>query len=297
MGKITKQATNQEYLLLVEAYKEAGTSTKAAYRNNYIKLYTALEEKELHTVSEKTIIEAINLMDISNVNTRAAVINIAVVVRRLDEYQLGVDLLIAERENLRSKIVENTKDKNDELNLPSYKQLRDFLEEKYDQHDYRAYIVNYLLLHFQVRNQDLDFEIVKLKKNMTDPDKNYIWYNLKTKKAIYVRNVFKTHNTYKTLTQEITDPKFIHSLREVKKFQEADNPKGTIIKNTGSLATYVMKYTYEGIGEGKYVKVVINHFKKDLSTLHQISVNRGTSIKTLLAYYDITFTNSTKEEL
>jgi len=236
-------------------------------------------------------------MDISNVNTRAAVLNIAIVVRRLDEYQLGVDLIITEREKLRSKIVENIKEKNDEMNLPSYKQLRDFLEKQYDEHNYRSYIVNYLLLHFQVRNQDLIFDIVKLKKDMTDPTKNYMWYNLKTKTVLYVRNMYKTSKTYNTLKQEITDPKFIFCLREIKKLQDADNDKGIIIKNTAAPAIYVMKYTLEGIGEGKYVKVVINHFKKDLSTLHQISVNRGTSIKTLLTFYNIDLNNSTKEAL
>ena len=58
-----------------------------------------------------------------------------------------------------------------------------------------------------------------------------------------------------------------------------------------------MKYTLNGIGESKYVKIVINHFKNDLPILKQISTNRGTSIETLLAFYDINNNNKKKPTL
>tara|TARA_R100000541_G_scaffold49430_1_gene56588 strand:+ start:1178 stop:2071 length:894 start_codon:yes stop_codon:yes gene_type:complete len=297
MGRITKEATNDEYLLLADAYKDAGTSTKAAYRNQYVKMYEALDKREIHTVSEKVIIEAVDDLNISNVNTKSALLNIAVVVRGLPEYELGVKKIINEREKLRSKIVEHTKDKNDEINLPSYNELLDFMNEKYQSKDYKSYMINYLLIHYQTRNQDLDFELVKLKKEMKDKTKNYLWYNVRTKKVIYVRNMYKTAKIYNTLTQEITDTKFITAFKAVKRLQDTDHKDGVFIKNKGSIATYVINYTYQKLGEGRYAKIVINHFKNDLGTLQQISKNRGSSIQTLLNYYDIEFNHKKKESL
>ena len=295
MPRLTRTPTNDEYKILLENYKSAGKSTLDAYRNNYYKMLEALDGMEIHTVSEKMIILAVNELDIKNVNTKSALLNIAVAVRKLPEYQLGTAKIVAEREKLRVKIIENTKNKNDTINLPSYDDIINHMNKQYEDENYRGYIMNYLLIHFQTRNQDLVFSIVKTKKEMSDDNKNYLWLNPRTNTVSYVRQVYKTAKTYNVLTNQITDAKFIKSLKIITKLQDKGHKDGVFIKNISSLATYIIKYTYQGIGEGKTVKVIINHFKDDLQVLKQISKNRGTSVETLINYYDITHNNKKKK--
>ena len=294
MPRITKVPTNPEYKILLDNYKSAGKSTLDAYRNNYYKMFSALDGLEIHTVSEKMIIDAVNELDIKNVNTKSALLNIAVVVRKMPDYQLGTAKIVAEREKLRDAIVSHTKDKNDEINLPSYEDIVNHMNQQYEDENYRGYIINYLLIHFQTRNQDLNFKIVRTKKEMNDESQNYLWLNVRTNTVLYWRNIYKTNKSYSTLKHEITDKKFIKSLKAITKLQNAGHKDGVFIKNISSLATYVISYTLDKIGEGKYVKIVINHFKDDLQTLKQISKNRGTSIETLLAFYDIEKNNKPK---
>ena len=297
MPRISQIPTNDEYLLLADAYKNSGRSTQSAYRSNYFKMYNALNNREIHTVSETAIINAVDALNIKNVNTKSALLNIAVVVRRLPEYELKVSKLVIQREKLREVIIEHTKTNNDAINLPSYSDIVNHMDSLYTSGDYRGYIINYLLIHFQTRNQDLNFTIVSNKRDMNGIDKNFLWLNIKKKMVVYKRSMYKTNKIYGSLIQEITDKKFITALKAISRLQDKKDPKGTFIKNVSSLAGYVMKYTLNGLGESKYVKIIINHFKNDLQALTQISTNRGTSIATLIAFYDINNNNNEKPPL
>ena len=50
---------------------------------------------------------------------------------------------------------------------------------------------------------------------------------------------------------------------------------------------YIQKATLDNLGEGTYVKIIINHFRNNLDKLNEISDNRGTSLKILKESYDI----------
>ena len=115
--------------------------------------------------------------------------------------------------------------------------------------------------------------------------------------VVYKRSMYKTNKIYGSLIQEITDKKFITAFRFISRLQKKNDPKGIFIKNVSSLATYIMRFTLNGLGESKYVKIIINHFKNDLQALTQISTNRGTSIATLIAFYDINNNNNEKPPL
>jgi hypothetical protein len=131
----------------------------------------------------------------------------------------------------------------------------------------------------------LNFDIVSLKRNTNDTNKNYIW--LSPTKCFYIRNVYKTAGSYGQKTINITDPKFITAVKRYSallKHGEIDN----FIPNTDQLGYYIMKYSYKGVGEGSYLKIIINHYINDVNKLKEISINRGTDIATLLSNYDIT---------
>ena len=221
----------------------------------------------------------------SNVNNQQALLNIGLVVRKL--YGLSVKKLEEFREKLKLKINESIKKKNIELKetLPSYDDLIQYTEMLWENSEWTDYIINYLLIHYQVRNEDLDFQIIKRKKDANDPTKNYMW--LQSGKVTYIRNRYKTDKTYGKKVNVITNKQFITAIRRVLGCQASELKCGVFIPNRSAIAYYLAKATYKQLGESKYAKIVINHFRKNLDKLKEISENRGTDIKTILSYYDV----------
>jgi len=258
-------------------------NTIKSYKTQYNKLHNLLG-KDIGQTSEKKIIEIV--MEQPNNNGKQALINIGILVRRIVE-KLKSPKLEDLREKLKGALKEDVKEKNAVLKdtLPSYEDLLEFTDHLWDKMEWRDYIINYLLIHYQVRNQDLVFDIVNKKRLTKDTDKNFMW--LSGKKVVYTRNVYKTASTYKKKVDTITDPKFIVAVKRVYACSSRDEECGVFIPKLSQVGYYIKKATYKQLGEGNYVKIVINHFRKDFSKLQEISNNRGTSLKTLGENYDI----------
>ena len=281
-----------EYDKFMESIKDKSDATKKQYRIQYNKLFQ-LTGKPIAETSEKKIIEILDTMD--NKNNSQALLNIALLVRKMEG--LSVDLLLARRKKDKDKLIDDVKQKNIELreNLPSYNDIVEYMDYLYQKDEWTDFIINYLLINLQVRNQDLDFEIVTRKRDATEQDKNYMWLQTTKGKATFIRNVYKTANIntpdgetgYGQKVSNITDPRFITALRRVASLQKAGVDKGTFIPNKSAIAYYIQKSTYKQLGEGKYFKIIVNHFRNDVDMLKQISENRGTDLKTILTFYDI----------
>ena len=159
--------------------------TQNVYNSNYKKLRDLLGDDILN-LSQKNIIEIIE-KNISNRNTQSSLINIAYLIRKNNE------LSINELETFRKKNQTIIKDKIYESNsnlvdsLPSYDTIVDFTNDLLKTEKYVQYVINYLLLHCQVRNADLNFDFVLFKKDTKDTSKNYLWFSAKTKTAHYIR--------------------------------------------------------------------------------------------------------------
>ena len=257
-------------------------NTIKTYKSQYNKLYKLLG-KNIGETSEAKLLSTIDTID--NVNGKQALINIAIQIRRINK--LSVLKLEAQREKNKYTLIDNIKDTNLKLqnSLPSYKVLVEYMEALYESSSWTDYIINYLLLNYQVRNLDLLFDIVKLKRDTKDTTKNYIW--LSPKKAVYIRNVYKTAGTYHKKSITITDPKFMTAIRRVFANQKHNENCGIFIPNPDQLGYYILNSTYKKIGEGAYFKVVVAHFRDDLDKIKEISENRGTNIVTILGSYDI----------
>ena len=268
--------------------------TQNVYNSNYKKLRDLLGDDILN-LSQKNIIEIIE-KNISNRNTQSSLINIAYLIRKNNE------LSINELETFRKKNQTIIKDKIYESNsnlvdsLPSYDTIVDFTNDLLKTEKYVQYVINYLLLHCQVRNADLNFDFVLFKKDTKDTSKNYLWFSAKTKTAHYIRNVYKTAKIVKpdgTTTGygqkiiKITDPDFIKVMKIFVNYQKKEQKPVVFFPNTETIAYHVKKMTYEGLGETMYFKIVVNHFRKDANMLKQISYNRGTDINTILESYDV----------
>lgn len=280
-----------EFDVFMQSIENKSPATKKQYKTQYNKLFK-LTGKPIAETSEKKILEILN--DIDNKNAEQALLNIALLVRKLNK------LSVTQLENLREKNKESlnksVKEKNVTLKetLPTYNDLIEYMNYLYDKDEYTDYIINYLLINFQVRNQDLDFKIITRKRDASDLTRNYMW--LQPNKLTYIRNVYKTaryinadgiNSGYGQKVNVITEPKMITAFKKVLKCQKNNEDCGTFIPNKSSIAYHLQKATYKQLGEGKYVKIVINHFRDDIDKLKEISENRGTSLTEILRSYDI----------
>jgi hypothetical protein len=180
--------------------------------------------------------------------------------------------------------------------LPSYDELVNFIDGLLKDQKYTQYVINYLLLHCQVRNADLNFDFVQYKRDTKDESKNYLWYSSKSKTVHYIRNVYKTAKIVKPNGEitgygqkviKITDPAFIKVMKILANYEKKENKPVVFFPNLETIAYHVKRMTYKGLGETMYFKIVVNHFRSDPNMLKQISHNRGTDINTILESYDI----------
>ena len=273
-----------EFKSFMDTLGEKSEFTKKTYRIQYNKLRKMLEV-DIADVSQKKLIEIISQQ--SNPNQQQSSINIAVLVRRLNK--LPTKELEAKREANKKEVVKQVKKVNESLVLPTLNDLEEYLDYLYANNQWTDYIINYLLLEYQVRNKDVNFKIVTRKKDMTDKNKNYIWLDVKQKKALYVRRDYKTEKTYGEIQHLITDKEFIVALKRVLACQKHNEDCGVFIPNENQVGYYIMRSTYKGIGEGAYLKILINAYKNagNIQKLKEISDNRGTDLNTLLSNYNI----------
>ena len=271
-----------EYNKFMKSIENKSTATQKQYRIQYNKLYKLLD-KPIAEASEKKILETV--IEQENMNNQQAILNIGFLVRKAEG--LSVKKLEEYRENLKLKINEQIKKKNVELKetLPSYDDLILYTEMLWENSEWTDYIINYLLIYYQVRNEDLDFSIVKRKKDANDPEKNYMW--LQSGKVTYIRNRYKTDKTYGKKVNVITNKQFITAIRRVLGCQASELKCGVFIPNKNAIAYYIINATYRQLGETKYFKIVVNHFRKNLEKLKEISENRGTDLMTIYQYYNI----------
>lgn len=276
-----------------ETFSNKSKITQNVYNSNYKKLRDLLND-DIINVSQKKVIELVETLD--NLNTQQSLINIAYLIRKND------GMAINELETFRKKNQTIIKDKIYESNsnlvdsLPSYSTLVDFVDGLLKDEKYTQYVINYLLLYCQVRNADLNFDFVKFKRDTKDTSKNYLWYSSKSKTVHYIRNVYKTAKIVKPNGEitgygqkiiKITDPKFIKVMKILVNYEKKEQKPVVFIPNPETIAYYVKKMTYEGLGETMYFKIVVNQFRSNPNMLKQISNNRGTDIKTILESYDI----------
>jgi hypothetical protein len=236
-----------EYDKFMNSIKEKSDATKKQYRIQYNKLFK-LTEKPIGETSEKKIIEILD--NIENKNNSQALLNIAFLIRKMEG--LSVALLEKRRKQDKKNLNESVKEKNVNLkeNLPSYDDIVEYMDYLYDKGEWTDYIINYLLINLQVRNQDLDFTIVSRKKDATDSKTNYMWLQNSKGKATFIRNVYKTatinapdgsNHGYGQKVNNITEKKFIVALRRVLGCQKSGLDCGTFIPTKSAIAYHIIK--------------------------------------------------------
>ena len=173
------------------------------------------------------------------------------------------------------------KNRNKELKktLPSMSQLQQFNLENYKDRKYRAFIINYLLLNYGVRNKDLNLIITRISKNL-DKTKNYLVVRKNT--INYIRNDYKTKNVYNSKKNVIKSLRLLEAAEELL----GDKENVPLLQNTINLGQEIQKYTYNNLLEGDIFKIVVSS-KKSLKDVERLTDKRGSSIKAVLNNYNL----------
>ena len=197
-------------------------------------------------------------------------------VNRMEDREIMLVYAREVKDELTKKQQEKTceiKDMIEDKTMKTKAELFVALNELYKNVEYRAYIINYLLLNFSVRNMDLDLILTKTKKGMS-PDKNYLL--IRKSKIVFIRNNYKTVKLYGTKEYVITDKKFINSVYNIL-------PDETLLK-TNNIGREVRKYTIDGLSESQLNKIMV--YDLGVNELEHISQSRGTSLKVLTEAYN-----------
>jgi hypothetical protein len=149
------------------------------------------------------------------------------------------------------------------------------------------FIVNYLVFYLNTRNADLICKVVD-DDTTTTPDTNYLVL-YPDQRVIFIRNTYKTSNTYGEKINEITDQRFIYALSLLPPNEYLLTDNSTRIGNMVSRQLY--KHNGKHLTETTYLHNVINHYKDDVNKLLEIENNRGTNLRTLLTSYNPVFKN------
>ena len=270
-------------------------NTQKTYLQAFNKLVDLMNIDSLNGAPQKDIIVAVE--KITNPNSRVMLINIAMNIKK--HYENRTDMLKTERERIKRQINENKNNKKDEKkdNLPTRRDLERYLNDLYLDGEYRAFIINYLLLNYYVRNKDLDIVIVNNKEDYkklgVKGDDNVVFAGSKN---IYLRNQYKTVKQYGQKKYSFNSTKFS---KAVNKFVEQQNSEEDIVyllsdKNgnritNDSIGNFIKRFTLNKLTESDYNKIAVSQIKdiSDYADLKSISERRGTSVPTLVSEYNL----------
>lgn len=256
-------------------------ATAKSYRTTFRKLRNILG-KNIRDTAQETVIKAV-IAAIENVNSQAALLNVAIILRE-QVYQMPANELIEQRALNKGTIVEALKMTNMFIVLPSLDDFDAYLETLWKEYRLKEYIINYLIRHHCVRNQDLIFHVVERKSDTTDETKNYMWIDRKKQRCVFIRNVYKTSGTYGQKQAILTNERFLAALKKTKSMWP-------LTEDQFKIGYYIQKFSYNQLGESNLLKIIINHYKGDISKLKEISESRGTDLNTLLTSYNVNYTD------
>ena len=245
-GLLEQSITETDNLKLIEIIKQI--TDKAESRNTLMTLVVKLKKQ-----GDKSILELDHFRTQNNTNRLKEVQD-----RKNDTKLDNVDLktLLANEENL------------------------------YTSKIYMKYIVNYLMNHYGVRNQDVNLLIIKDKKNIM-PNENYLLV-YKTK-IDYIRDNYKTRDVYGKKIITIKDKKFINAVNELGRAEGEPllkTQKGERLSSE-SQNRVIQDLTYNQLGEARVFRLLIDEYKYNEKKLEELSQSRGTSRAGIMEFYTI----------
>lgn len=268
-----------KYVELIKA-KDIGDKSKKVYLSILSRLFKeGMKFPTKKAEKEKYVKEFLTKFE--KPATRLDLLNVIIILRT--EMQLPTDKLKELRSEIRSDRQTKNIDTMNELGktLPTLPEFEGKMDEAFSDGDYRKYAVNYLMKELGVRNMDVDVTISKTKKDVED-GKNYLV--IQPKKIIYIRDSYKTHKKYGKQVHNITDDKFMKSIKKI--------GVGKMLE--GGLQNALRKLQIDKLKESDIFKMIIDdaYEKKDTERINELSKTRGSSIPTIKGNYNV---NAEKE--
>jgi hypothetical protein len=273
-----------EFIMNMDKPVTAGT--EKAYRSQYLTIRSNFD-KPLNQVSNKDFIDYLNSATTKggkeiSTNTKKNIMNVMVMVKKQvseEEYRELYEL----REKLREDVNTELKEKHENLDTDAiikYDELVQFLKLQTN----ASYIINYILLYYCTRNRDLDLTIAEYSGEIPDTGN---WLLIDDDKVIFVRNDYKTYNTYGRLVFDINQKTFIKSVKQLYKKND------TKLLKSKTFDKEIRNYTMKSLSETEICKIVVHHFLTNnrYSEILEISKRRGSSLDALLQNYNFNYKN------
>ena len=164
--------------------------------------------------------------------------------------------------------------KNDKLKetLPSV-DFNKLLNGYYRDKQYKSFVILFLLLTYNTRNKDL---VVRVVNNESDLNEKENFLFIREKDIVYIRNNYKTKDSYGTKRDVIKAKKFFNAVQEV----------DSLLIDNNNLDRQVKKVT-GGINQSSMFKIMIAT-NNNLKSIVKASRNRGTKMEIIGTNYDIT---------
>ena len=268
-----------KFVDLIKA-KDIGDKSKKVYLSILSRLFKEGFKFPMKKVEKEKYVKEF-LMKFEKPATRLDLLNVIIILRT--EMELPTDKLKELRSELRSDRQVKNIDTMNELGktLPTLSEFEAKMDEAFNDGNYKKYVVNYLMKEYGVRNMDVDVVISKTKKEIEE-GKNYLV--LQPKKVIYIRDNYKTHSKYGKQVHNITDDKFMTSVKKI----------GVGKMLVGSLQNALRKLQIDKLKESDIFKMLIDHAYENKNTerINELSKTRGSSIPTIKANYNV---NAEKE--
>ena len=290
--------------------KDVAVQTKRMYKVNYNKFDGF---GNLLTNNQNAIIDYINDFDKELEkkvvpNTKLSMNSFVITYRR--HFGKTVNKLINHRKDL-ELLASQRKTQINEQNLstlPTINQLKQHERQLYRNGDWLGFIIVNLLRTMNVRNQDLNLRIQTggyiyrngKMKDETDRN-NYLIMRRGDSELVYIRNHYKTFDTYGSKIKLITSKKLksaVLNLVDERGMEVSDEPiylfskQGTNepLDETG-YANVIKSKTLNNLSQVQYNKIITTDAmeRKDYKLIKKIASQRGTDLTTLMESYGLEF--------
>lgn len=199
------------------------------------------------------------------------------------------DKILLEMTNVNNGLTKKYEDRNKNMDLKyTLRDLKYELKELEknslnNEEMCEKYIINYLIINYNVRNLDLD--CILTNKLPTDDKHNYLYITPNNKKIIYYRNLYKTKSTYGLKRHTITNKNVINCFN----YLTANGFKRLLVNynnDASHLDRYIIKRTIYNLSQNKILKIILRE-NNNLKQSVKIGKNRGTSTGTLHSNYNL----------
>ena len=284
---------------ILEKKASLAKNTIKTYKQAYKKLVDILATNNVADLDNKEIIDLIDEQE--NYGTINLLLTIVLMIKydndkEIDDIKKHRDLIRMEMRDSRWKKKEEKLD-----TLPPIKSLTKYLNRLYSNSEYQSYIINYLLINYNVRNLDLDLIVtddMKEYHNLGKKGDENVLFVGKNNAVYYYRNNYKTVKTYGPKAIRLSSVKLANSIKEYIAQQQAITNGDIYLlslqngdrSGRDSLSHYITKFTMDGLTESDIMKIIVTGKVKtidDYNKLEKISKNRGTAIETLIEEYNL----------